>query len=473
MPDGRVHRIDPDTESVYIIRRGRTYRAPLNEVEAAARVPSARVQFGLRRRNGEESAEGVTLRRGTRTNKRHRRFGDLTGAARPGAKTRTRTQQDFGIDVTTQPRRVAEAWVNAMNTADFDGAASLYLPEAKVHTDAGTISGRRKVRAALEDCGWEVGQSDVTFHVDDRFVDIHHGGSAHELDSSLMISKGAIVEHWFGPSYESGAEKEDDQPVIEVVNRTGVSAVAVTNAEERMSTVIAGIPEKVLSARIKLALAPKPRSMLAAHVETTFELENGGVIRVHAGATTLSEAIDQALSKFAAKLERTRDRDRHNPTGVAPNPNQWRHANRPSDGLPYFDRPPEEREIVRHKTVAASQMTIEEAAWDADLMAFDFFLFEEISTGHDCLLERNDDAYVVYGMGLGVQTIPSAMGDLNTSDATVPTERLSAAIEILHGSGAPYHFFINEATGRGNVIYRRLDGHYGLITPRVSVTRTD
>ncbi|WP_327048745.1 sigma 54 modulation/S30EA ribosomal C-terminal domain-containing protein [Microbispora sp. NBC_01189] len=32
-------------------------------------------------------------------------------------------------------------------------------------------------------------------------------------------------------------------------------------------------------------------------------------------------------------------------------------------------------------------------------------------------------------------------------------------------SGLPFVFFAGRRTGRGNVVYHRYDGHYGLITP--------
>ena len=468
MPDGRVHRIDADKNCVYIIRRGRTYRAPMSEVEPAARVPSARVHFGLRRSGGVESAEGVQLRRGTRTNRRQRRFGDLTGATRPGSKLRTPTQREFGIDVTTQPLRIVETWLEAMEGSNFDGAASLYLPEAEIHLDSGTVAGHRGIRALLEDSGWNGGVSSVVLHSDDRFVDVELLEGWDLPRTSFLVHKGAIAEQWLGTEPEVEVVEEEPQIAIEVVNRSGVRDSAVQYAEERLTHVIDAMPETVISARIKLALAPKPRGIVPAHVEATLELDKKGIIRVHAGGASLTEAVDLAMSKFAAQLERTKDRFRHSPEGLVPDQNTWRHGNRPTRDLPYFERPPEEREIVRHKTVAPAQMTIEEAAWDADLMAFYFFLFEEISTGHDCLLERTDDSYIVHGLGIGAQTIDSAMGELELAEADPPQRLLTAAIEILDGTGVPFHFFINEASGRGNVLYRRVDGHYGLVTPRAS-----
>ncbi len=41
----------------------------------------------------------------------------------------------------------------------------------------------------------------------------------------------------------------------------------------------------------------------------------------------------------------------------------------------------------------------------------------------------------------------------------------SEAIQLLDGADWPFVFFRNPTTDRGNVIYRRYDGHYGLITP--------
>jgi hypothetical protein len=48
-----------------------------------------------------------------------------------------------------------------------------------------------------------------------------------------------------------------------------------------------------------------------------------------------------------------------------------------------------------------------------------------------------------------------------------PVERLSVeeAIEHLDLVSEPFVFFVNAATGRGNVAYLRYDGHYGLIEP--------
>lgn len=42
---------------------------------------------------------------------------------------------------------------------------------------------------------------------------------------------------------------------------------------------------------------------------------------------------------------------------------------------------------------------------------------------------------------------------------------LEAAVAEMNMVGHRFLFFQNAATGRGNVMYRRYDGHYGLIEP--------
>ena len=46
-----------------------------------------------------------------------------------------------------------------------------------------------------------------------------------------------------------------------------------------------------------------------------------------------------------------------------------------------------------------------------------------------------------------------------------PTETVEAAREQLELMDEPFVFFVDAKSGRGNVLYRRYDGHYGLITP--------
>jgi hypothetical protein len=59
------------------------------------------------------------------------------------------------------------------------------------------------------------------------------------------------------------------------------------------------------------------------------------------------------------------------------------------------------------------------------------------------------------------------MSDLQLSCSELPAPRLTVAeaAEQLDVSGLPFVFFENTETGRGNLLYHRLDGDYGLVTP--------
>ena len=46
-----------------------------------------------------------------------------------------------------------------------------------------------------------------------------------------------------------------------------------------------------------------------------------------------------------------------------------------------------------------------------------------------------------------------------------PVLRLDEAEERLDVGHEPFVFFVDAASGRGHVLYRRYDGHYGLIVP--------
>lgn len=49
----------------------------------------------------------------------------------------------------------------------------------------------------------------------------------------------------------------------------------------------------------------------------------------------------------------------------------------------------------------------------------------------------------------------------------IPAARLTVteAEERLEAFRQPFLFFVNSQTGRGNLIYHRYDGHYGLVEP--------
>lgn len=468
MPDGRIQRIDESKKVAYIVRRGRTYRAPLSEVETKARVPSVRVQFELVREAGSESAANVKLRRGTRTNRRHRRFGDLSGAKMPGAKITSAAKRSYGIDVTTQPFRVAKAWLQAMNDQDYDGATSLYQSQAGLHTPDGSVTGRRHIRSELEKSTLQkVDLAETDIRGVDRYVKIVCcDGQPEQHTSYIEVESGSIVEQWIDcePTF---AEPDGPSEDVQLVQRGEVPAGTSEYAEQRIRQLIVHTGREVRFARIKLTAADNPTVELPALAEATIEFDFG-LVRANASAATFAEATDQMADRLRRQIESLQDRKRHRTAGLAASDESWHHGNQPRVETPYFDRVEDEREIVRHKSIAPDEMTIDEAAWDMATLDYGFYLFVDLETGQDSLLEQTEDGLFVLH-----QLSPQPKGDSATvteykiADKATPELLVSEAITLLNEARELRLFFKNQQSGRANVIYRRYDGHYGLITPAI------
>jgi len=109
--------------------------------------------------------------------------------------------------------------------------------------------------------------------------------------------------------------------------------------------------------------------------------------------------------------------------------------------------------------------TVREAAEDLAALDHDFFLFHDSDTGRDAVLHRRDDGRL--GLIAARDASPVADGEgvlLEPSRYTEPTD-LAVARGEMDELDHRFLFFVNATTGRGNVIYLRYDGHYGLIEP--------
>jgi hypothetical protein len=128
-------------------------------------------------------------------------------------------------------------------------------------------------------------------------------------------------------------------------------------------------------------------------------------------------------------------------------------------------RPLEERTVIRHKSYSLARQTPADAVADLEQLDYDFHLFTEKATGQDSVIYRTPDGYRLAQAG-------SPPGQLGPVDASItiseqPSPRMTPddAAARLEALGQPFLFFVNSATCRGNLIYHRYNGHYGLIIP--------
>lgn len=265
-----------------------------------------------------------------------------------------------------------------------------------------------------------------------------------------------------------GSEVLADVP-IHVATLGQVSPGAVSYAEEKLGSMLAQVTDPILFARVKLSHAHDPARERPAMAQLTVDI-NGELVRAQVAAHEMPEAIDLLQGRLRDKLEHraARRRELRRSSGL-PGPGEWRHGDLPTSHPTYFDRPEDEREIVAHKTFGLEEMTPDEAAFDMEQLDYDFYLFRDLSTGDDAVLERSDGAG--YRMTRlhpserdpGPLAVPVEVVEQEPSQATV-----DEAVLRLDDSGEPFVFFRDAATQRGRIIYRRYDGHYGLITPTES-----
>lgn len=476
MPDGQIQWIDNDQRVVQLARRGREYKAPLSEVDSAARVPGARVHFDITREDGIDGAANVTLRTGSRTNRRHRRFGDLTGARRPGSKAPSIAAERLGVDVATQPLKVVRSWLETISDGDLDAALALYAPDATVHHAGEEVRGRDHIRAFLADeapRGVDLEATSVAGDDEQVRVDwpshVQFGTDAPattELATYFAIDHGHIVEQWDRVE-PSDVEPEDGASFVYVVDGP-IEEADDRYVRDHFEQLLAGVTGPVLFGRLKLSVFDGGRHRERPVSASATIDQDGHVVRAQVGAATVTEAVDELVARLRRQMKDDADRQHRWPTGQHADATTWQHGKATSVRPSYFDRPIDEREVVRHKSFAPGESTIDEAMWDMAALDFDFFLFTELATGHDCLLvgggERAELLMLDGDLGDAPQ-LDLGVANVAVASAGAPTLSLTSAMQRLDAGTESRVFFRNEATERGNVVYRRYDGHYGVITP--------
>lgn len=269
-------------------------------------------------------------------------------------------------------------------------------------------------------------------------------------------------------SDRNGDDMAELEPAaITISTRGAVPPEATDYARQKVAAAATPVSDPVLYAEVELrqeATAARP-----SVAEATLDV-NGKPVRAQVAAAEMNEAIDLLADVLTRRLRRYQERanregrERYRFSEAAEG--EWRHGDLPTQRPEYFDRPYDERELVRTKSFGSIPTLLDEAVLDMDMLGHDFYLFRDATTGSDAVV-----FYKGGGTSLGVQLPEGVEGD-PTEDAVAevelvaPAPRLSRrdAIERLEASNEKFVFFIDEATGRGSVVYRRYDGHWGLLT---------
>src|ERR1035437_10186124 len=178
---------------------------------------------------------------------------------------------------------------------------------------------------------------------------------------------------------------------VELSTRGDVGDDAKTGAQEAILRVAAELDEPVLFARVKLAWEPDPARPRPAVAQVARDV-NGDLVRAHVAAHTMPEAIDLLVRRLRDRLaHRATYREQAHRREAIPRPGGWRHGDLPTAPPAYFDRPVEDRQLVRHKTFALGELIPDEAVFDMEQLDDDFYLFCDVASGSDSMIERLED----------------------------------------------------------------------------------
>ena len=238
-------------------------------------------------------------------------------------------------------------------------------------------------------------------------------------------------------------------------------------ARAKIDAALLSAHEPVLFVRVSLNRYSDPALAQPAIAQVNLDL-NGRLIRAQVARPTMHEAIDELHDRLRVRLQRAAGNWEAIRGGKPSHePHEWRHQSVPTERPTYFPRPAEERQIVRHKAFSLARMTVDEAAFDMDMLDYGFHLFTEEGSDIDSVLYRPEE-----GVGHRLAQVDPRPDDVSYGATAVtvsphPAPRLTVgqAKQRLDETGLPFVFFRSTDTGRGCVLYHRYDGHYGLIVP--------
>ncbi|MET8701199.1 sigma 54 modulation/S30EA ribosomal C-terminal domain-containing protein [Kitasatospora sp. NPDC004723] len=227
-------------------------------------------------------------------------------------------------------------------------------------------------------------------------------------------------------------------------------------ARARSLALITDLGPDAHAARLRLT-RPRDRSVTRPAVaQASVDLEGAGRVRVELATVAVREAVDLALGTLAGRAARLRELG---DIGLA---SAYESSWRPQ----YAARALADRRIVRHKSVRLARRTPEQAVREMLALDYRFHLFSDALTGQDSLVHRRPGDGGFRLVRAHSTARPGSRGP-SLTESPNPAPRLdpAEAARQLWLTCWPFVFHADPGDGRGRVLYRRYDGHYGLITP--------
>lgn len=254
-----------------------------------------------------------------------------------------------------------------------------------------------------------------------------------------------------------GGWSRDEAPV-QVWTRGGFAEGTTETARRAMAGLMAQVVLPVGPVRVRLSAHRDPAVHFPVVAQGNVDLA-GRPLRAQVNAATGREAVVALRDRLRHQLERAGGIPRQEP---APEP--WHRT--PNPRVAPFPRPPQLRQIVRRKTRPLAALGVDEATWNLECRDYDFHLFIELGTEQDSVVYRAGPAgYRLAQVHPGPDRLAPYTVSLSCYDRAAPRLSTAEAAEWLGMCDVPFLLFWQRNSGRGTVLYRRYDGHYGLLCP--------
>jgi ribosome-associated translation inhibitor RaiA len=252
--------------------------------------------------------------------------------------------------------------------------------------------------------------------------------------------------------------------VYETVGSVPRSARA--EAEEMMAKLSEFAPRPVLFTKVRVRNDEERDPDQYSVVEGKMDV-SGAVVRAQAAGPTAIDALRMVGNKLERRLTRLGGK-RQRPTKRPPSTllGEWRRGDNPSDRPEFYDRAPQERVVVRRKTYPLDdELSVREALFNLDVLDHRFFLFTDQADEKATLVYEEDEGVALRKIDGSKPDETRLRPDVRVSRTPAPAITVADAVSRLNLSDLPFVFFRDAASRGASVLYRRYDGHYGLIVP--------
>ena len=248
-----------------------------------------------------------------------------------------------------------------------------------------------------------------------------------------------------------------------------VPAEALTEAETMMAALAEVAPRPVLFAKVKVNQDDDRSPDQCSVVQATMDV-SGVVLRAQAAGATALAALKVVADRMERRVHRLSERrakaDKRRPSTPR---GAWRSGDLSTGRPEFYDRPSEERLVVRRKTYSpADRISVSEALFDLDVLDYRFFLFTDSADDKATIVYEDDEGVAIRKVDGAPPDESMLRPDVDVNTTPPPTIGVDRAVSRLNRSDMPFIFFQDAESRTPRVLYRRYDGHYGLLVPSTS-----